>query len=595
VSVSIAEASAASITQSIQPATIGLDETARLTIAASGTNAAQITPPMVAGLEFVAVGEAQRLESINGVTTSTTSVTYQVIPRAAGVYTIPGGVAGAAPVVLTVSAGPAGNSAGHRIAGAPAPPASGALPAGRPEWNADGSAYVRLHLPKHELYVGESIPIDIEVGMRAGFVASLNGLPTLNGDEFTLNKLSSEPQRTDEVIDGKSFTVVTWHSVLAAVKPGTFAVTVETPLTVRMRTRTSGAGLFGDAGMADLFNDPMIQNFFGTTTEKEITVTSKPAEFSVLALPGDQPADFSGAVGHFSVSSDLSEDKAAAGDPLTLRMRISGTGNFDRVTSPMLQDVAHWKTYAPTSKFQPSDSIGYRGVKTIEQPVIAMQPGAQSLPPLHFSWFDPDSRQYVQARTSPLLVDIGPPPNGGSVAQLMKPPAGPGTPPANNPADGLRADQLVSGGSTASLTPYYYQPKYLGAPSALLLAFSGAWFWLRRREQAAAAAVTDGGRQSLDPLPLLKVMDEAMAAGAAEPFFRSAHAALQRDLASKWQLPPEAITLQEVELRLGTDSDVARLFMLADEAAYAGTRLTALEFRRWKQVVLDQLHSEVVS
>ena len=78
---SIAQASVPSVTQSIEPATIDLGGAARLTIAASGSDTTQITPPMVAGLEFVAVGQAQRVESINGVTTSTTSVTYQVIPR----------------------------------------------------------------------------------------------------------------------------------------------------------------------------------------------------------------------------------------------------------------------------------------------------------------------------------------------------------------------------------------------------------------------------------------------------------------------------------------------------------------------------------
>jgi hypothetical protein len=594
--VSGAEAAALSVTQSIEPTTIDMGGAASLTIAASGSDTPQITPPMVAGLEFVAEGESQRVESVNGVTTSTTSVTYRVIPREAGVYTIPGAAAGSAPVVLTVNAGGGGNSPARSASGAQASSAA-AMPADTAEWNADGSAYVRLRLPKHELYVGETIPVDIEVGMRDGFVASLNGLPTLNGDEFTLNKLSSEPQRTEEMIAGKPFTLLTWHSALAAVKPGTFSVTVETPLTVRMRTRSrADAGIFGDAGLADLFNDPMFQNFFGTSTEKDITVTSKPAEFSVLALPTrDQPGDFSGAVGQFSVTSDVSDQKATAGDPVTLRMRISGTGNFDRVESPMLQGVANWKTYAPKAQFQPSDSMGLRGVKTFDQPVIATQPGAQSLPPVHFSWFDPSTRHYVQARTSPLTVDIAPAPPDNSVAQQPAPPANPGASSNVAAGDGLHADQVVSGDSSASLTPHYYQPKYLGVPSALLLAFSGALFWLRRRDKTAADLVAEGARSTLDPEPLLNVMDEAVAAQDPELFFKSARAALQRHLACKWQLSPDAITLEEVDVRLGAGSEVARLFAVADETAYAGVQLTALEFQRWKQLVHGQINNKVAS
>lgn len=593
----IAAASPPPVTQRIEPATIELGGAAQLTISASGTDTPQITPPMVPGLEFVAVSQAQRIESVNGVTTSTASVTYQVIPREAGVYTIAGVAPGAQPVVLTVNPGGGGSVPARGGAAAP-PVSSGMIPAGRAGLNTDGSAFVRLRLAKHELYVGETIPVDIEVGMRDGFVASLNGLPTLNGDEFTLNKLSSEPQRTEEVIDGKPFTLLTWHSALAAVKPGAFSLTVETPLTVRMRTRSRpDAGSFGEAGLDDLFNDPMFQNFFGTSTEKEIAVASKPAEFTVLALPArGQPSGFSGAVGHFTVSSDLSDDKAAAGDPVTLRLRIAGAGNFDRVTASMLHDVAHWKTYAPTAKFQPSDSVGFRGVKTFEQPVIAMQSGAQSLPPLNFSWFDPSTRQYAQARTPPLPVDIAPASKDGSVAHQLRPPASPSASSSIDTAgDGLRADHVVNGGGTASLTPQYYQPEYIGVPSALMLAFSGAWFWLRRRERAAADAITEGTRPSLDPEPLLGIMDDAMAAGDPNLFFKSARAALQRDLASKWQLSPDAITPEVVDVRLGARSDAARVFMLADETAYAGVHLTALEFQRWKKLVLGQINSKAMS
>jgi hypothetical protein len=357
--------------------------------------------------------------------------------------------------------------------------------------------------------------------------------------------------------------------------------------------------------MDAFFSDPMFQQFFGGSTEKEITVASRPADFQVLALPTrGQPADFSGAVGHFTISSKLTDDKAAVGDPITLQMRISGTGNFDRVAPPMLHDIAHWKTYTPTADFKPSDSVGFRGVKTFDQPVIALQAGEQSVPPLSFSWFDPDSRQYVQARTSPLPVDVTPasaPASANNVAAQndASPPGASAAAPGNSArdtasADGLHADRAVDGGGARSLTPYYYQPQYLGVPSALLLAFSGAWFWQRRRERAAADVDVDGGRSSLNPLPLLKVMDDARAAGDPDLFFRSARAALQRYLASKWQLPPDAITPEEVDARLGPSSALARLFKLADETAYAGVRLTALDYQHWKQFVVGQLNPKAL-
>jgi hypothetical protein len=588
-------------TQRIEPAQIEMGDSARLTIVASGNEASPISPPMVAGLEFVAVAQSQRIESINGASSASTTVTYQVIPEEAGVFTIPGTEPGSAPVVLTVN--PSGGR-GAATRGGPAPLAApsarpGTLPAGSTRLTADGTAFVRLRLPKHELYVGETIPIDIQVGMRDGFVASLNGLPTLNGDAFTLNKLSSQPQRAEEIIDGRPYTILTWHSALAAVKPGDLALTIETPLTVRMRTTARpDAGLLGD--FDDLLNDPALQNFFGASTEKDITVASAPTAFTVLALPArDRPADFSGAVGDFSISSDVSDQKVAVGDPVTLRLRISGTGNFDRVTTPMLHDVEHWKTYAPTAKFKADDDIGQRGEKTFEQPLIATQPGAQSVPALSFSWFDPNGRRYVVARTSPLNVAItgGEPfsQSGSTAAPAAAPLHDTGAPQADDRnGRGLRPDLVDMGSTTASLMPHYYQPAYLAVPSLLLAAFSGAWFWMRRREQNAWTEAAQANEFPPTEF-LLACMEEARAAGDSTLFLQNARLALRGALASRWQVDPASIALPDIETRLGAGSVAARVFKLAEEAEYAGTRLTPADCQWWNQLVLREINDEAVS
>jgi len=594
--VACAARAAGSVTQTIEPSEIALGSAAQLTVTASGDGTQRIAPPTVPGLEFVAVGQSQRVQSVNGVTTSTSSTIYQVIPQQAGIFTIPAVARGSEPLVLKVTAGGgagASQPGGSGAAAMPRAAPNGSSP-GAAHLGSDGLAFVRLNVPKRELYVGESVPVDLQVGMRDGFVASLNGLPTMNGDAFTLNKLSQQPERTEQIIDGKPFTILTWHSLLAAVKPGSLSLTVETPLTVRMRTQSRQMNNpFGDPSLDDFFNDPMFQNFFGGTTEKDITVKSTPMAFAVLALPTqDRPADFSGAVGKFKISSELSEPTATAGDPLTLRMHVTGTGNFDRVNSPMLENVEHWKTYQPTAKFTASDDTGYRGEKTFEQPLVAAQPGAQSLPALSFSYFDPDTRRYEVARSAPLSVKILPGAADSTVARAV--PSAPGPSPAAVPGApqnaGLRSDRVQSGATQHSLLPLYYQPRYLGIPSLLIVAFSGAWVWLRRREIGANGA--DGARaraaaQAADAL--LHQIDQATAAGDTALFFRSARSALETTLASRWNLPPEDLTLEAIDARLGDRSEVRRVFELADEANYSGGRVDAKDLQRWKQIVLRQM------
>jgi hypothetical protein len=596
----VTSAGAAAVTEQIEPAQITLGQTAQLTITASGDAHSALAPPVIPGLEFVAVGQSSQMQSINGQTSTTSSVIYQVTPQRAGIYTIPAMAQGSQPQLLRVLPVSAGSAAAFPdTAGAPAlPPAAvSGLATGATRLTPDGSAFVRLRLPKHQLYVGESIPVDIQVGMREGLVASLNGLPTLNGDAFTLDKLSTQPDRADEVIGGRPFTVLTWHSLLAAVKPGALSLRIETPLTVRMQARpTVPAGALGDSDLNDFFNDPFFQNFFGGTTEKEITVASTPAEFNVLALPPqNRPAGFSGAVGTFKVTSDLSTTTATVGDPVTLRLQVSGAGNFDRVKSPMLGSVDDWKTYAPTSSFTAADSAGYHGRKVFEQPLIAAQPGNQTLPGIAFSYFDPDTGRYETVRTAPLSVAVSPVAAGSPVAIAPAAIVGAATATVSGPpTGGLRPDHIDTGESSKSLVPLYFQPRYLSIPGVLSVALTGAWLWMRRRAQASNG---DNVQQAhrMKVARLLAQMDQAAAAGDVMGFFNSARTAVRGTLAARWQVSPESITPESTDSRLGTNAaDIRRLFDLADEAAYSGSMLEHIDTQKWRLLVLRQLE-EVAS
>ncbi|MEA3132244.1 MAG: hypothetical protein QOG17_90, partial [Gammaproteobacteria bacterium] len=315
----------------IEPQQIAMGESAELTITSTGSGMEPVTLPEVSGLEFRVIGQSRRLEFVNGAALATTSIVVRVTPQTAGIFTIPGITPKSQPLVLRVNPdNGTGNSSSSGNARSLRPPAGSS--AGGIRMTADGSAFIKLDLPKRDIYVGESIPVDIEVGMRAGFVTSLNGLPTLTGGEFTLNNLSHQPERVEKLIDGKPFTLLTWHSVLAAVKPGKFSLSVESPLTVRIRTRPQR-----DSMLDDLLGDPFMQNFFGATVPKDITVASPPSDLTVLPLPTEgRPPNYSGAVGSFKIASDISSTTAAAGDPLTLRMHVTGSGNFDRVDSAML-------------------------------------------------------------------------------------------------------------------------------------------------------------------------------------------------------------------------------------------------------------------
>jgi hypothetical protein len=564
----------------IQPAQIYLGESAQLTITNLGDGTNPITMPVVSGLKFEIVARTHEIQIINGTTLPSSSIVMRVTPQIAGIFTIPAVTPKSQPLVLQVNAAPSGAyvpRADTRAAPLPPPILSGgSLPKGV-HLTDDGSAYVRLNIPKREVYIGESVPVEIEVGMRSGFVSSLNGLPKLTGDNFALNNLSHQPERSEKLINGEPFVLFTWRSLLSVVKPGTFSLAAQAPLTVKIRTRSKR-----DALLDDRFGDPFWQNLFGTTIPKDIDVTSPPQELKVLELPAEgRPADFHGAIGTFNVVSDIAPAKADVGDPMTLRLRITGSGSFDRVDSTMLDRVDQWKTYPPKSSFNTSDPIGFSGMKTFEQPVIASKPGAQTLPALSFSYFDPNTRRYETARSVPLNVTISPSLADSTLtaAQVAANAAASGS--LKSPV-GLRPDHAGDEATTPSLTPLYLQPKFLAIPSFLVLAFAAGWVAVRRRRDEVSRSIQQAMAQ----------MEAASRARNETLFFDSARGTLQRLFAAQWQLLPEAVTTAEISARMGTDNEVHRLFALADECKYSGRAPGATDFARWLRVVRDRLTGE---
>lgn len=565
--------------ETIQPEHIRIGESATLRVISLGGDLPEVPLPVVSGLSFELIGRSQGLEFVNGTSVPSTSILIRVTPQMAGIFSIPGLSPKSEPLVLdVVSEDDSNPSALIKPKPPPTPPlvATAPLPKGV-QLKAGGAAFVKLVMPARAVYVGESVPVDIEVGVRPGIVTSLNGLPTLNGGEFTLNNLSRQPERRDKVIDGSPFLVMTWHSVLAAVKPGDFSLSVDTPLSVKINTRSAE-----DMAFAAWLGGPFLQSMYNGIAPKDISVASPTTELKVLPLPTEgRPKDFSGAVGDFQVSSDISPARAAAGDPVTLRLHVTGVGNFDRVDSTMFDHLDHWRTYPAKSSFTPSDAVGYKGEKVFEQPLIAAQAGEQSIPGLELSYFSPSTRRYERARTSPIKVLIA-----ASLADssLSAPPAEVHSlhgASESRSARGLRADHPLPQNSVSELTPLYFQTSFLAVPATLALILAGGWFAVRPNPARATSKAAERA---------LAQLRAAARSGDSSSFFDAARKVLLQTYAARWQLSPDEITVADLRGRLGTaGEDIERLFAIADEAKYSDYRPAGTDFQRWLGLVRGQL------
>ena len=376
-------------------------------------------PPMVNGLTIAYLGPStQRSFGIgtNGqfVHSETVVYVYSVNTTRAGRFTIPGQdvvVSGTTlrtlPVTLTV-----------QDAGAPSPtPPSQAI-------------LSELVIPKKTAYVGESFLAELRTyfGLNVK-VFQIPDEPILNGEGFSVQKFTP-PRPGSPVVDGIHYQAAIYRTAITGVKTGTLSIgPVDTMPTVQMppvRSRrgqhSGGGGLFGDDDDDSPFN--IFGGGMGARLQppQQIKVTAPPVEVTILPLPAGQPANFSGGIGEFKLETEAQPRRAQVGDPVTVRLILTGKGNFSRINAPVLNDEDGLRTYPATAQFKADDDVGLSGTKTFEQVVVPNGPRA-SLPAYHFNYLDPATGKYVALDTAPVAVKIEgsavPPP----VVTTLSPPA----------------------------------------------------------------------------------------------------------------------------------------------------------------------------
>jgi BatD DUF11 like domain len=579
------------VTATLEPQSIALGESAQLTVSANGPT--QSSVPHVDGLEIEQIGQQTSIQMINGNMTTSVAQLFSVTPNRAGDFTIPpiGGSSEALKLhVDKSSGGQTQRTMAQSRSHLPAPNFSQPSDSAGVD-SKNQSAFLRVELPKQELTVGELVPVKVKAYFRAGVSASLNGLPVLSSDAFTLNKLNDNPEETRELIGGVPYTVVTWTSALSAVKAGDYPLNVDLPVLVTVRAKGARRSnpfkdFFGDDSA---FDDSFFDNFFSNATQKPLTLHTDGAKVKINPLPTQaRPADFSGAVGEFDLNAEASAKNGTTGDPLTLKINIEGRGNFDRVTTNGLTNSSAWKTYKPNGNFTPNDSAGLEGTKVFEQSIVPTKAGAQEIPAISFSYFDPETQRYVTKTSAPIGVDIAQGSASAPTAPATSAPVAE-TPKANG--DGLAPDQVVTGGTVSSLRPLVFVPWFIAVNALMIAALvvGAIWRWLRQRRandprRLQRAALEKSVRDSLAK------MDDALGAQDAPGFFTAARIALQERLAAKWELPTSRVTLSEIRARLnGNGQEIRSVFQTADEIAYSGRQFTVHDLQKWRTVVKEQL------
>ena len=365
-----------------------------------------------------------------------------------------------------------------------------------PQGDDDARAYYgEVVMGAKQAYVGEVIPVELRFYFRADRQFDNLQRPNFGGEGFTAAPLS-EPEQTEQEIGGMPYNVVTFRSAITPVKSGEIEIP-PAAMEGRMVTQQAPAGL-------DPFFDQFFQNMPGAGRAENIKARTNRRKLEVLSLPKEgRPENFSGAVGQFSMDAKASPKTAAAGEPVTLQLAISGRGNFDAMAAPELTGEEGWRTYTPKSSFAPEDSRGFgktSGTKTFEFSLIARKDQTQT-PGAEFAYFDPREKKYVTLTADPVAVraegagasagGTEPDQTKSSAAAAVATPAPrqPDQKPAAPEASDIASSAQGLAKHAAGFRPWVRQPWFLALNLLLLLAALVSiplFVWARRRSMKSA-------------------------------------------------------------------------------------------------------------
>ena len=545
-------AQAITLSASLERETVTLGESVRLSVTFEGGQP-QGTPsiPTIANLQIVYNGPSSQFSFVNGETTSSITHNYTVTPRQPGNYAIP---------ALTVDVG------GQKLTTQPLALTVLKPSAPPPDAAASGTqlAFLRIQLPKTNIYFGEILMGEYQLYLRDGVI-------NVNQFQFTSTPTEGlsvgkfvEGQRRRTQIGSVGYTVVPLYFVLTPVKTGPLSIG---PVTANVVVELPSSG--------NRRRDPLFDAFFHSNERRQVVLATDTVNLQCLPLPEqNKPADFSGAVGNYTMNVNVGPTNVATGDPITMRVEITGRGALDAVKLPEQTAWQNFKSYPPTSNVELSDQLGMQGRKTFEQIISPEHSDIKELPPFSFSFFDPETGQYRTLTHQATKLVVRPGGNTPMPVVAAMPRSSNETPP---PQQDIVPIKTRLGNVTRPDSGSGTRKVFLALNAVPMLAFVGFVVWRKRtdalannprlRRQRQVDGIIDAG---------LKRLHTFASANKSDEFFAELVHLLQEKLGERLNCPASAITEAVIDEKLRprglpdtTLEELHALFQLCNLVRYA--------------------------
>lgn len=237
--------------------------------------------------------------------------------------------------------------------------------------------YVEAFVSNERPYVGEQILYVFRYYAYTLPIGLFKDLPAFSG--FWLSDVFELTTLRIETINNRQYNVGELYAVLSPDRAGTLTIA---PAVLEVPETLFSAG-------ANLQTLPVI--------------------VEALPLPDGAPETFNAAVGQFTMDAAISSSEALVRQPITLRVTLTGSGNLEQLVAPALTLPDDWRSFVNPPQYRTSSVGGLRlAEKTFEWLLIPSRAGTQTIPPVIFSYFDPQSGVYRSLASEVFTVDVFP-------------------------------------------------------------------------------------------------------------------------------------------------------------------------------------------
>lgn len=258
--------------------------------------------------------------------------------------------------------------------------------------------FIRVTANKKHVYEQEPVLLTYKVYTQVELTQLKGEMPDLNGFHTQEVPLPQQKSFHIEQVGGRAYNCVTWSQyVMFPQMSGKLEIPSITFKGIVMQQNNN--------------IDPFEAFFNGGSGYIEVKKEIKAPSVSIQVSPlPARPADFSGGVGQFSITASLDKQTVNAGDPVNLRIQVSGTGNMKLLRQPQLDLPKDFDKYDAKITDKTRLSVnGVTGSMIYDILIVPRNMGRYVIPALKFVYFDTKSNTYQTLTTKeiPLTVEKG--------------------------------------------------------------------------------------------------------------------------------------------------------------------------------------------